>query len=275
MNIAIIGCGYVGYAAAKYWQQKMTLAVTATTTTPERIPTLQAVAQKVVVVQGNDAETLKSVLQHQDIVLLSVGAKSADSYDETYLGTAKTLVSILPQLTNLRQIIYTGSYSVYGDRNGATVDEDTPVAPTSNNAIILRETEKVLLSAATKNLKVCIFRLGGIYGPGRELIKIFGRASGTTRPGDGKDVTNWIHLDDIVAAIEFARHYHLDGIYNLVDDAHLKNQELLDTLFKQHNLPTVKWDASQKSNRQYNAKVSNQKLKNAGYKLIHPQIIFD
>ncbi|MBD2446660.1 SDR family oxidoreductase [Nostoc sp. FACHB-152] len=275
MNIAIIGCGYVGYAAAKCWQQKMTLAVTATTTSPERIPTLQAVAQKVIVVQGNDAETLKSVLQHQDIVLLSVGAKGADSYEETYLGTAKTLVSILPHLTNLRQIIYTGSYSVYGDRNGATVDEDTPIEPTSANTIILRETEKVLLSAATKNLKVCIFRLGGIYGPGRELIKIFGRASGTTRPGDGKDVTNWIHLDDIVAAIEFARHYHLDGIYNLVDDAHLKSQELLDTLFTKHNLPTVQWDASQKSNRPYNATVSNHKLKNAGYKLIHSQMIFD
>lgn len=275
MNIAIIGCGYVGYAAAKYWQQKMTYVVTATTTTPERIPTLQAVAQKVLVVQGNDAETLKSVLQHQDIVLLSVGAKSADSYEETYLGTAKTLVSILPQLTNLRQIIYTGSYSVYGDRNGAKVDEDTPVEPTSNNAIILRETEKVLLSAATKNLKVCILRLGGIYGPERELIKIFGRASGTTRPGDGKDVTNWIHLDDIVGAIEFARHYHLDGIYNVVDDAHLSSQELLDTLFTKHNLSTVTWDASQKSKRPYNATVSNQKIKNAGYKLIHPQMIFD
>jgi nucleoside-diphosphate-sugar epimerase len=275
MNIAIIGCGYVGYAAAKHWQQKMTLAVTATTTTPERIQTLQAVAQKVVVVQGNDAEKLKSVLQHQDIVLLSVGAKGADSYKETYLETAKTLVSILPQLSNLRQIIYTSSYSVYGDRNAATVDEDTAIEPTSDNAIILRETEKVLLSVSTKNLRVCIFRLGGIYGYGRELIKIFGRASGTTRPGNGKDVTNWIHLDDIVGAIEFARHQHLDGIYNLVDDAHLSSQELLDTLFSKHNLPTVTWDSSQKSDRPYNATVSNQKIKNAGYKLIHPQMIFD
>jgi nucleoside-diphosphate-sugar epimerase len=274
MNIAIIGCGYVGYAVAKYWQQKMTLLVTATTTTPERIPELQAVAQKVVVTKGNDAATLKSVLQHQDVVLLSVGSRNADTYAETYLETAKTLADVLAQVPNVKQLIYTSSYSVYGDRNGAMVDEDTPVDPTHTSAIILSETEKILLAAARENLRVCIFRLGGIYGTGRELIKIFGRASGTIRPGNGEDVTNWIHLDDIVGAIEFARQKHLQGIYNLVDDAHLSNRELLDTLFAKHNLSTVQWDASQKSNRPYNATVSNQKIKNAGYKLIHPQMIF-
>ncbi|WP_413198988.1 SDR family oxidoreductase [Nostoc piscinale] len=274
MNIAIIGCGYVGCAVAKYWQQKMTFIVTATTTTPERIPELQTVAQKVVIAKGNNAATLQSVLQNQDVVLLSVGAKGANLYEETYLETARTLVEILPKLPNIRQIIYTGSYSVYGDRNGATVDEDTPAEPTHASGIILHETEKLLLSATSEKLRVCILRLGGIYGNNRELIKIFSRASGTTRPGNGKDVTNWIHLDDIVSAIEFARQHHLNGIYNLVDDAHLTSQELLDTLFAKHNLPTVQWDSSQPSNRPYNANVSNQKIKDAGYKLIHPQMIF-
>ncbi|AFY43715.1 SDR family oxidoreductase [Nostoc sp. PCC 7107] len=274
MNIAIIGCGYVGYSVAKYWQQKMTFVVTATTTTPERIQELQTVAQKVVIAKGNNAETLQSILQNQDVLLLSVGAKGANLYEETYLETAKTLVAILPQLPNIKQIIYTSSYSVYGDRNGATVDEDTPVEPTHTSGIVLRETEKVLLSATSEKLRVCILRLGGIYGNNRELIKIFGRASGTTRPGNGEDVTNWIHLDDIVGAIEFVRQQHLQGIYNLVDDAHLSSRVLLDTLFAKHNLPTVKWDSDQNSNRPYNAKVSNQKIKDAGYKLIHPHMIF-
>src|SRR5689334_2868599 len=103
MNIAIIGCVYVGYAMAKHWQQKMTFVVTVTTTTPERIPELQTVAQKVVIAQGNDAKTLQSVLQNQDVVLLSVGAKSANVYEETYLETAQTLVAILPQLPNIKQ----------------------------------------------------------------------------------------------------------------------------------------------------------------------------
>ncbi|MBD2384446.1 SDR family oxidoreductase [Cylindrospermum sp. FACHB-282] len=274
MNVAIIGCGYVGYTVAKYWQQNLNLILSATTTTPERVPALQAVAQKVVVTQGNDTEGLKSILDNQDVVLLSVGAKSANAYEETYLHTAKTLVSVLPQFPRVSQLIYTGSYSVYGDRNGVWVDEETPLAPPNVNAHILRKTEEILLSATSENLRVCILRLGGIYGPDRELVKIFGRVAGTTRPGNGEDITNWVHLDDIVGAIEFARHQRLQGIYNLVDDAHLTSRELLDTVFTKHNLPNVIWDTNNQINRPYNTWVSNQKLKDAGYQFIHPQIIF-
>ncbi|MBD2664343.1 NAD-dependent epimerase/dehydratase [Richelia sinica FACHB-800] len=274
MNIAIIGCGYVGYALARYWQQNHNFVLTVTTTTPERIPTLENVAHKVILTRGNDLEGLKSVLQNQDVVLLSMGAKNGNAYEETYLETAKTLVTSLRQFTNIRHLIYTSSYSVYGDRNGVWVDEETPPAPPNRNAQILRKTEEVLLGAENENLRVCIFRLGGIYGPGRELIKIFGRVAGATRPGNGDEITNWIHLDDIIGAVEFARLHRLQGIYNLVDDAHLTSRELIDHVLTKNNLPTVIWDAANKSNRSYNTWVSNQKLKDAGYQLLHPQIMF-
>ena len=274
MKIAIVGCGYVGYQIARYWSKELSFSVTATTTTPERVTALEAVAEKVVVVRGNDPDGLKSVLRDRDILLLSVAAKNASVYKEAYLDTAQTLVSVLPETPNIKQVIYTGTYSVYGDKNGELVDETSPVTPANQNGEILAQTEEVLRSASTENTKVCILRLGGIYGLGRELIKIFGRVAGTTRPGNGKDITNWIHLDDIVAAIEFARYHQLQGIYNLVDDTHLTSRELLDRVFSQHNLPNVIWDESQKSNRPYNALVSNQKIKTAGYQLIHPQMIF-
>ena len=273
MNVAIIGCGYVGYKVAQYWQKKGDFVISVTTTSSERVPALKSVSERVVVTHGNDLDNLKSVLHNQDVVLLSVGAKGGEVYEETYLKTAQTLVSLLQHIQSVKQLIYTGSYAVYGDRNGVWVDEETPLAPANSNAQILRKTEDVLLSASSENLRVCIFRLGGIYGPGRELLKIFSRYSATTRPG-GEDITNWIHLDDIVGAIEFARQRRLQGIYNLVDDAHLTSRDLLDSLFEKHNLPKVIWDTSIKSTRPYNALVSNEKLKEAGYQLIHPQMIF-
>ena len=273
MNVAIIGCGYVGKAIARLWHQELGLIVTATTTTPERVTTLKEVAQQVVVVNGNDPAGLLSVLQGQETVLLSIGAKGADVYEQTYLHTAQTLVSVLKQTPTVRQLIYTGSYAVYGDREGAWVDESSPVAPANSNGEILAQTEQALLSTSSDNLNVCILRLGGIYGPGRELVKIFGRVAGTTRPGDGSDATNWIHLDDIVAAIEFARTRRLQGIYNLVDDAHLTSFELLSRICEQHNLPKVSWDSSSKSARPYNAQVSNQKIKDAGYSLLHSEMM--
>jgi nucleoside-diphosphate-sugar epimerase len=266
MNIAIIGCGYVGYAVSKYWQTNSNINLTVTTTNPERISQLKTVANQVIVTTGSNIEGLKSVLKNQDVVLLSVGSKNADQYEETYINTAKNLVSILPEFPNLHQLIYTGSYSIYGDRNGVWVDEETPPAPANRNGQLLRKTEDILLSAANENLRVCVFRLGGIYGPGRELVKIFN--------GNGEEITNWIHLDDIVSCIEFARQHRLQGIYNLVDDSHLTNRQLIDSVLTKHNLPLVNWDEANKSNRLQNAWVSNQKIKDMGYQLIHPHIIF-
>ncbi|MDP5016342.1 MAG: SDR family NAD(P)-dependent oxidoreductase, partial [Dolichospermum sp.] len=60
MNIAIIGCGYVGYAVSKYWQLNSNFKLTVTTTSPERIPTLETVAKRVIVTSGNDLESLKA-----------------------------------------------------------------------------------------------------------------------------------------------------------------------------------------------------------------------
>jgi len=273
MNVAIIGCGYVGTAVARHWLEEQGLVVTVTTTTPERVPVLEAMGLRVVLVKGNDLEGLQSVVENQDTVLLSVGARNSQTYEETYLLTAQTLVSVLKQATTVKQVIYTSSYALYGNRDGAWVDETSPIAPGNGNAEIIAETEQVLLSASSPQMRSCILRLGGIYGKNRELLKIFSRVAGMTRPGNGNEPTNWTHLDDIVGAIEFARLNQLQGIYNLVDDAQLTYREMLDQLCKQHGLAQISWDPSLPSTRSYNARVSNQKIKDAGYQLIQPERI--
>lgn len=273
MKVAIIGCGYVGKAVAQRLRSQSDYIVTATTTTLGRVAELETVAQQVVVMKGNDINTLTSVIQNQDAILLSVGAANANVYEEAYLGTAKTLVAALKEAPTVQQIVYTGSYGLYGDQKGEWVDEDSPIAPANQNGEILAETERVLMAASSPTLKVCIVRLGGIYGPGRELVKIFGRWAGMTRPGAGEDATNWIHLEDIVGAIIFALENQLQGIYNLVGDVPVPSRELLDRIFERHNLAKASWDASVPSQRPYNARVSNQKLKAAGYRFVYPEII--
>lgn len=274
MNFIIIGCGYVGYAVARYLHQKKTCVVTATTTTPEKILTLQEVAQKAIILQGDDIEGLKSALQGQDTVLLSIARKGGRNYQETYLQTANNLIQALEDNTTVKQIIYTSSSSVYGDRSGSLVDEETPIEPISEGGKALKETEQTLLSASSEKLNVCVLRLGGIYGPNRELRKIYSRLAGKTLPGKGKEPANWIHLDDIVRAIDFARQHRLQGIYNVVDDANFTRFEVIEKVCELHNLEKVTWDSSSQSSRSSNAEVSNQKLKKAGYQLIHPQMIF-
>jgi nucleoside-diphosphate-sugar epimerase len=273
MNIAIIGCGYVGSAVAKYWQQKMTLMVTATTTTPERIPELESICQKVILVRGDEEQTLHEICKNQDFVLLSIAPGRGSSYEETYLKTAKTLIKALKN-TSVKQLVYTSTCSVYGNKNGMLVDEETSTNPITPNGEIVNQTEQTLLAIANDNLKICILRLGGIYGPGRELLKIYSRVAGQTRPGTGDEPSNWIHLDDIVGAIELARTQHLSGIYNIVDEENLLNRDIIHRVCETHNLPSVIWNSAEPSKRNYYARISNQKLKDAGYKFIHPKMTF-
>jgi saccharopine dehydrogenase-like NADP-dependent oxidoreductase len=92
MNIAILGCGYVGTAVARHWNRDNRYRITATTTTKERMSELEQVAQQVLVIKGDNETALKSVVQNQDIVLLSVAptrGRDTVSYEETYLLTAK------------------------------------------------------------------------------------------------------------------------------------------------------------------------------------------
>jgi nucleoside-diphosphate-sugar epimerase len=268
-KVAILGCGYVGRAVARHWAT--TLTVTATTTTPAKLGELQAIAHQATVLHSRDEAALVALLQAQSAVLVSVGAPNPDAYAETYLQTAQHVVAALDRAPSVRQVIYTSSYAVYGDYGGQWVDETTDLRPGSPKKEILAQTEQVLLGAATAHRRVCVLRLGGIYGPGRELAKIFRRAAGTTRPGTGNDPANWVHLDDIVGAIAFAHAHQLGGIYNLVGEP-IPNGELLDRVCAAHDLAPITWDASQPSAKLYNAKVMNQKLRNAGYTFLHPTI---
>lgn len=271
MNVTIIGCGYVGSAVAQQWRQQG-LTVTATTTSPARLGLLEPIADRVVLLNGSDLAGLKTLLADQQVVLLSVGARDRSAYETTYLTTAIHLAAALQPNPTVQQVIYTSSYGVYGDHQGKWVTETSPLYPANRNGEILAETEQILLGAATEQRKICVLRLGGIYGPGRELMKIFGSVAGTTRPGDGSEASNWVHLDDIVGAVEFARCQQLTGLYNLVQDQPISTGQLLEQLFTQHSLPPVVWDASQTSTRPYNAQVSNQKLRQAGYQFQHPRI---
>lgn len=274
MKIAIIGCGYVGQSVARLWQKKGHF-LTVTTTTPEKKAFLENIANQVIVMKGNDLESLNQVCENQDVILLCVGAKNRTGYKETYLETAQNLTKVLANNSTVKQLIYTGSYSILGDQKGVWTDETATPSPTNETGQILLETEQVLLTQNNSNIKVCILRLGGIYGPGRTVLKIFQSWAGTTQNGNGEDYSNWTHLDDIVNGLDFAKNEQLEGIYNLVHDTPMQRKEILEKLFRIHNLPEVNWNTSDSQVYPYNTRLSNQKIKDKGYQFLHPEIILE
>ena len=110
-----------------------------------------------------------------------------------------------------RWLGYLSSTGVYGDASGAWVDEASPVGGG-------RRSDRVAADAAWLGLRddVRVFRLPGIYGPGRSAIDRVrdGAAHRIDAPGHR---FSRIHVDDIGSAVIAAFTRGAPGIYNLAD----------------------------------------------------------
>ena len=130
---------------------------------------------------------------------------------------------------------YLSTTGVYGDHQGGWVDEATPLAPSTRRGQWRKAAEEAW--AAIPGLPVHIFRLAGIYGPGRgPFAKVrAGTARRIIKPGQ---VFSRIHVDDIaqVLAASIARP-NPGAAYNLCDDDPAPPQEVIAHAAKLLGLP--------------------------------------
>ena len=119
---------------------------------------------------------------------------------------------------NLEWIGYLSTVGVYGDHGGAWVDEATPPNPQSGRSVerVRAETEWQILGEE-RHVPVALFRLSGIYGPGRNaLVQIAeGTARRLVKPGQ---VFNRIHVADIATAVAAGAAQKASGVFNVTDD---------------------------------------------------------
>jgi nucleoside-diphosphate-sugar epimerase len=120
---------------------------------------------------------------------------------------------------HLGWIGYLSSTVVYGDRGGAWVDEDTPPAPTQDRGRRRLSAEAAWAQFGATHA-VDVFRLAGIYGPGRSAFDDLraGRTRRIIKPGH---CFGRIHRDDLARAVTAAmRQQRTPGVryLNLADD---------------------------------------------------------
>ncbi|MCR9180079.1 MAG: SDR family oxidoreductase [Erythrobacteraceae bacterium] len=110
---------------------------------------------------------------------------------------------------------YLSSTGVYGDRQGAWVDESTPTIAQSGEG---RRNARAEADLAWLNMGARVFRLPGIYGPGRSALDRV--REGKARRIDLPDqVFSRVHVDDIVSGVVAALVQDAPpGAYNLGDD---------------------------------------------------------
>lgn len=120
---------------------------------------------------------------------------------------------------NIGWIGYLSTVGVYGDANGGWVDEDTPAQPLSDRGQRRLAAETAWRAFGKRTGKaVMVFRLPGIYGPGRSTLDDLrgGEARRIIKP---EQVFNRIHVADIAASIAAGiAAPRADRVYNVTDD---------------------------------------------------------
>lgn len=129
----------------------------------------------------------------------------------------------------LRWIGYLSTVGVYGDHDGAWVDETTPRRPASERSRrrVLAEQAWLHFAECVPQAQVQVFRLAGIYGPGRSAIDDLreGTARRIVKPGQ---VFNRIHVDDIAHVLAAAMSGRgRSAIYNVTDDEPAPAQDVV------------------------------------------------
>lgn len=171
---------------------------------------------------------------------------------------------------------YLSTTAVYGDHEGAWVDEETPVTPQSLRAVLRVLAEKQWLAL---DLPVQVFRLAGIYGPGRGPFQKVreGTARRIIKPGQ---VFSRIHVADIAGVLEASMLRPARGrVFNVCDDDPAPPEDVLGYAAELLNLPPppeVPFDEADmspmaRSFYRESKKVSNARIKaELGVTLLYP-----
>ncbi|CCD87842.1 conserved hypothetical protein [Bradyrhizobium sp. ORS 285] len=200
------------------------------------------------------AATLKKAAE-ADVVLISAPPGAGDDPALTHFGDAIT--------SGRARVVYLSTVGVYGDHQGAWIDEDTPLAPEHG-----RVQARVRVEEAWRRRigdRLAVLRLGGIYGPGRNaLVELrAGRARRIVKPGQ---VFNRIHVDDIAGAILGAIRRETGGAWNIVDDEPAPPQDVTAYAANLMGIappPELPFDSAELSPMAKSFYASNRRIRNA------------
>jgi nucleoside-diphosphate-sugar epimerase len=223
----------------------------------------------------NSIDAIAGALSSSAYILVSI--PPGEDGDPVLASYGRLLIS---NRQTIRWIGYLSTTGVYGDRGGDWVDETSAPAPTTARGRRRLEAEQGWLALhAAEDLPVHIFRLAGIYGPGRnQLLAVRdGTARRIAKPGQ---VFSRIHVDDIAGVLEASITRPDPGrCYNVCDDEPAPPQDVVafaarilgrepppETPIEVAGLSGLSLSFYEESKR-----VSNRRLKQElGYRLLYP-----
>jgi nucleoside-diphosphate-sugar epimerase len=166
-------------------------------------------------------------------------------------------------------MLFTSSTSVYAQRDGSWVTEESETKPARETARVLLETEKLVFGRGGT-----VARLAGIYGPGRSALLSKFLAGAVIIDPENDRFVNQVHRDDIASAIFLlvSGEWQERQIYNVVDNQPMLQSDCYRWLAQKlkRPLPPIKEFTEQRKRGNTNKRVSNAKLRSLGWTLQYP-----
>jgi len=269
-RILIAGCGYIGQAAADLFHAAGWMvegwtrsAESAASLSAKPYPVREVDVSKPAQVAGCGPAGAGF---NAVVLCASSSGGDAEKYRRVYLDGARNLLETFRR----SKLLFASSTSVYAQRDGSWVTEESDAKPMRETSRVLLETERLVLADSG-----IVARLAGIYGPGRSaLLNKFLKGTAIIDPENDRFV-NQVHRDDIASALLLLLSREAEGaqIYNVVDDQPILQSECYRWLAQRLNrpLPPIGRSMQERKRGDSNKRVSNAKLRRSGWTPLYPK----
>ena len=258
-NLLIAGCGDLGVRLARRLDRER-WQVHGLRRNPSYLPS------GIVPVGADLLEpaSLQSVRGDWDAIIYQATpeARTAEAYEAAYV---EGLSNLLAQ-THSPRLIFVSSTAVYGQDDGAWVDEDTETRPSSFSGRILCKAERLAHDHGGH-----VVRFSGIYGPGREYLIRSVRSGQARCRATPPQWTNRIHAEDCAAVLTHLLTLSSPApLYCASDNRPAPRCEVLDWLAGELGVAPPQRDAAPSGQGK---RVANQQLVSSGFSFQYPDYI--
>lgn len=218
-NLFVFGMGFSAGEIARKARLEFS-SICGTCRTPEKTARLRNEGFEAELFDGKPTPEIVRRLKNTTHLLISISPGEHDP-------VLSAFPDLLTHAPGLQWICYLSTVGVYGNHDGAWVNEETGLKPVSKRSVERANAEKAWQAIAdTANVPLGIFRLSGIYGPGRNIFTTIqkGKARRLVKKGQ---VFNRVHRDDIASAVCLAMKNNLGGIFNITDDEPAPPQDIV------------------------------------------------
>jgi nucleoside-diphosphate-sugar epimerase len=277
-RVAILGCGYVGLELGRRLVEDH--EVVGVRRSEQGLAAVEEAGLEPVQADVTVPTDLAAIPDVDALVFAaSSGGRGAEAAETIYVEGLQTVIEHFAGRTAPpERLVYTSSTGVYGDHDGAWVDETTPLDPTTDKTAVLAEAERVAREeAADHGIDGTVARFAGLYGPDRYRLQRY--LEGPVTEG----YLNMVHRDDAAGAIRFlleAETTH--DVVVVVDDEPVSKWALADWLADQAGLPAppkrtkaerlADDGLSELARRRIRTskRCSNERLRASGYEFTYP-----